>query len=176
MVNSVIFLLDLNLASTWSVLPMIPSPKPHNLAAVWPGRGLLESKKRQWPRILLTTLMTGLMLMNYETAAQVAKTPSGLTCNINGIPPQERARYGRLFEALGHAMKERRELPDGYAFQIDTGRIGTGQLVEWIELERQCCPFFGFEVRWDQQNGAVWLHLTGPEGVKDFILDEFGLR
>ena len=102
--------------------------------------------------------------------------PSGLTCNINGIPPQERARCGRLVEALRHAIKERRELPDGYAFQMDTGRIGTGQLVEWVELERRCCPFFGFEVRWDQQNGAVWLHLTGPEGVKDFILDEFGLR
>ena len=67
-------------------------------------------------------------------------------------------------------------MPDGYAFQINSGQIGTGQLVEWVELERRCCPFFGFEVRWDRQKGSVWLHLTGPEGVKDFILDEFGLR
>jgi hypothetical protein len=77
---------------------------------------------------------------------------------------------------LGLTHPGRRELPDGYAFQMDTKQIDTGQLVEWIELERRCCPFFGFEVLWDRKNGPVWLHLTGPEGVKDFILGEFGLR
>ena len=61
-------------------------------------------------------------------------------------------------------------------FQMDTTQISTGQLVEWVELERQCCPFFGFEVRWEGKNGPVWLRLTGPEGVKEFILNEFGLR
>jgi hypothetical protein len=116
--------------------------------------------------------------MNHKTAAQQAArmTAAGFTCNINGIPSQERARYGQLVEALRHAIEERRELPDGYAFQMDTRQISTAQLVAWVELERQCCPFFGFEVRWDRQNGSVWLHLTGPEGVKDFILDDFGLR
>jgi hypothetical protein len=126
----------------------------------------------------MTMLMTGLMVMNHEAAAQepAATKAFGLTCNINGIPPQERARYGQLVEALRHAIQKRRELPDGYAFQMDTKQIGTDQLVEWIELERKCCPFFGFEIRWTPQNGAVWLNLTGPEGVKDFILDDFGLR
>jgi hypothetical protein len=101
---------------------------------------------------------------------------SGLTCNVNGIPFQQRARYGWLVEALRRAIGERCELPDGYAFQMDTAQISTGQLVEWVELERQCCPFFGFEVYWERKNGPVWLRLTGPEGVKEFILDEFGLR
>ena len=115
--------------------------------------------------------------MSYEAAAQQdARTPSGLTCNINGIPPQERARYGQLVEALRHAIQKRRELPDGYAFQMDTRQIRTDKLAEWIELERKCCPFFGFEIRWTPQNEAVWLNLSGPEGVKEFILQEFGLR
>jgi hypothetical protein len=159
-------------------MPMIPINDAPNSFVVWSGRGLLESKNRQRAWVLITTLITGLILMNQETAAQQAArtTASGLTCNMNGIPPQERARYGRLVEALRRAIEEKRELPDGYAFQMDTRQIGTAQLVAWVELERQCCPFFGFEVRWDRQNGAVWLHLTGPEGVKDFILDEFGLR
>ena len=115
--------------------------------------------------------------MNHEAAAQEAgRTTSILTCNINGIPLQERARYGQLVEVLRHAIQKRRELPDGYAFQMDTKQIGTDQLAEWIELERKCCPFFGFEIRWTPQDGAVWLNLSGPEGVKDFILEEFGLR
>jgi hypothetical protein len=58
--------------------------------------------------------------MNHETAAQQAArtTEFGFVCNINGIPSQERARYGQLVESLRHAIEERRELPDGYAFQF----------------------------------------------------------
>jgi hypothetical protein len=157
---------------------MIPINNAINSVVVWPGRGLRESKDRRKAWTLITTLMTGLMLMNHEAAAQQAAstTASGLTCNINGMLPQERTRYRRLVETLRHAILERRELPDGYAFQMDTKQIDTGQLVEWIELERRCCPFFGFEVHWNRKNGPVWLHLTGSEGVKDFILNEFGLR
>jgi hypothetical protein len=136
------------------------------------------SKNRRKIRALITTLLTGLMLMNHEVAAQPAAgtIESRLTCNINGIPSQQRARYVRLVQALRHAIEQKRELSDGFAFQMDTKQIDTYQLIEWIELERLCCPFFGFEVHWDRQNGTVWLHLTGPEGVKGFIRDEFGLR
>ena len=49
--------------------------------------------------------------------------------------------------------------------RMDTKQIDTDQLVEWIELERPCCPFFGFEVPLDRKNKPIWLHLTGPEGV-----------
>jgi len=68
------------------------------------------------------------------------------------------------------------QLLNGYAFRIDASRLASRQLVEWIELEKRCCPFFGFEIRWDQQNGPVWLHLNGSEGIKSFILDEFVFR
>jgi hypothetical protein len=99
-----------------------------------------------------------------------------LTCNIAGIAPQQRARYDWLVAAFRRAIEEGRELTDGYMFQLDTTQISTRQLVEWVELERQCCPFFGFEIRWDGKSGLVWLHMTGPEGIQEFILEEFGLR
>jgi hypothetical protein len=156
---------------------MISTTDVRKSLLVWPGREWRGSKNHWKAWALMTTLMTGLMFMNHGAAQQAARTTeSRLTCNINGIPPQERSRYGRLVETLRHAIQERRELPDGYAFQMDTKQIDTGQLVEWIELERRCCPFFGFEVHWDRKNGPVWLHLTGSEGVKNFILNEFGLR
>jgi hypothetical protein len=50
-------------------------------------------------------------------------------------------------------------------------KLDIDQLVEWMELERLCCPFFRFEIRSVRQKEAVRLHLTGPEGVKKFILD-----
>ena len=155
---------------------MIFTKAPLNLLFAWQTRR--KHKNDRQLRVLTTMLVTGLMLMNHQAAAQepAATKVSGLTCNINGIPPHERPRYEHLVEALRHAMQKRRELSDGYAFQMDTNQIGTDQLAEWIELERQCCPFFEFEIRWTRQNGAVWLHLSGPDGVKEFILDEFGLN
>jgi hypothetical protein len=147
-------------------------------ALAWYRRRWRGSKNHRKTWALITTILTGLMLMNREIPAQqpAGTTESGLTCNINGIPSHERARYVRLAEALRQAIEQKRELSDGFAFQMDTKQIATCQLIEWIELERLCCPFFGFEVHWARQNGAVWLHLTGPEGVKGFIRDEFGLR
>jgi hypothetical protein len=154
---------------------MISTKALLNLLFAWRGRR--KYKNHREACVLMTTLLTGLMLMNHEAAAQEAgRTTSVLTCNINGVPLQERARYGQLVEVLRHAIQKRRELPDGYAFQMNTKQIGTDQLAEWIELERKCCPFFEFEIHWTPQNGDVWLHLSGPEGVKEFILDEFGLR
>jgi hypothetical protein len=171
MVNSAIFLLYLNLASTWTVMQMTSVNGVLNSVVVWSARRWLERKNRQKAWTLITTLVTGLILMNHETTAQPASgnTAPGLTCSLSGIPAHEKARYEWLVESLHQAIQKRRELPDGYAFQIDTQQIDTSQLVEWVELERKCCPFFGFEIRWDRQDNAVWLNLTGPEGVKDFI-------
>ena len=126
----------------------------------------------------IAILVTGLTLMNNEAGGQQAaeKAPHGLSCNIDGIPQEQRARYAQLFESLRHAIQEKRDLPNGYALNLDPAKFTTDQALEWIELERQCCPFLEMEVRWDIENGPVWLNLKGPEGVKDFILDEFGLR
>ena len=157
---------------------MTPINDAQNSRPLWAGLGLPERENLMRDCVLITTLLKGLTLINHEAAGQKpgATKASGLTCNINGIPLQERARYGHLVEALRHAIQKRRELSDGFALLMDTKQIDTGQLAEWIELERQCCPFFEFEIRWTRQNGAVWLNLSGPEGAKDFILDEFGWR
>jgi len=64
----------------------------------------------------------------------------------------------------------------GLAERDRTKHMSTDDLTEWIELERQCCPFFEFEVLRTRQDETVWLRLKGPEGVKEFILDEFWLR
>lgn len=101
---------------------MIPINDVSNSLVSCAGRCLLKRKNSQRDGALITAIMTGLMLMNHEIAAQPAggTTESEFTCNINGIPPQERACYGRLVEAFHHAIEQRRELPDGYAFQMDT--------------------------------------------------------
>lgn len=38
-----------------------------------------------------------------------------------------------------------------------------------VETERQCCPFFRFEIAIEPSSGPVVLTLTGPAGTREFI-------
>ena len=56
------------------------------------------------PRLQSRNLTTELTLMSNDAAGQLVaeKTAHGLTCNLDGIPSQERPRYTELFESLRH--------------------------------------------------------------------------
>jgi hypothetical protein len=136
-------------------------------------RKLLGNKSRPILWFLVAISTTELTPVSNKAAE---KPDHGLTCDLDGIPSQERARYTELFESLRHAIRDKHELPDGFALLLDPAQFTMDQALEWTKLERECCPFLETELRWDIQNGPVWLDLKGPEGVKDFILDEFGLR
>ena len=144
----------------------------------WLSGNLLGSMSRPIVWLWMAIFIAELTLMSNEAAGQqVAEKPAhGLTCNLDGIPSQDRARYTELLESLRHAIRDNRELSDGYALLLDPAQFTMDQALEWTKLERECCPFLEMQVRWDIENGPVWLDLKGPEGVKDFILDEFGLR
>ena len=70
-------------------------------------------------------------------------------------------------------MQNTRELPDGYAFTVDSTRVAAEDLATFVEFERRCCPFFDFQLAWNRENGPVTLQLTGRDGVKAFIRAEF---
>ncbi|MBV9672219.1 MAG: hypothetical protein JO076_05260 [Verrucomicrobia bacterium] len=128
--------------------------------------------------LLLAVLGIEWVLTNEKVLAQqsVGKTAPGLTSNLEAIPPEQRGRYTQLTDSLRHAIQQKRELPDGYAVRLDTSLFPIEQALEWIKLEQMCCPFLDAQVRWQIENGPVWLEMKGPIGVKDFILDEFALR
>lgn len=74
---------------------------------------------------------------------------------------------------LATKRQEVKELPNGYAFRYAMDSDTFRQAAEFVTLERLCCPFFEFELAAEKADGAMWLRLTGPEGVKDFIKLEF---
>jgi hypothetical protein len=70
------------------------------------------------------------------------------------------------------SVEEIRELANGYAFRLkETGKT-LGTAAAFIELERLCCPFFGFVL--EVTDDGIWLTLNGRDGVKPFILAEIG--
>jgi hypothetical protein len=98
---------------------------------------------------------------------------SPVQCNLDALSPEERAHHAAALKKLGEKALERRELQDGYAYRFAWESGILAELVEWIPLERACCPFFRVSIEVEPGNGAVWLHLTGSGPVKEFIRSEF---
>ncbi len=102
-----------------------------------------------------------------STSAATPEVPF-LSCTLSALNDRDRQRHGELLGRLRAAIAERRELPDGYAFNLGAG-LPLADLAEWISLERRCCPFFGFTVEAKPGQDDLWLHLTGGGDVKAFI-------
>ena len=95
---------------------------------------------------------------------------SPFACNVAALTSTERHRH---FDELGPALRKVktgvRELPDGYEFRFPSDRKTVGMLLEWVDQERLCCPFFDISVHFEPEGGAVWMRLTGRPGTKEFI-------
>ena len=111
-----------------------------------------------------------------EPSSSQADHVSAFACNAFALSPEVRKRH---FEEVGPALlklkKSMRELPDGYELELPTDNKTYQLLTEWVFQERLCCPFFDVALRFDRENGPLWLRLTGRLGTKEFIKEEFDL-
>ena len=127
--------------------------------------------------LALLYLVSGRSIRANETAtSQSAKRESPFACNAFALSPEIRKRH---FEELGPSLlklkKSIRELPDGYELELPADNKTYQLLTEWAFQERLCCPFFDIDLRFDRENGPLWLRLTGRPGTKEFIKEEFDL-
>lgn len=99
---------------------------------------------------------------------------SPFACDMTAIEPKQRGAHLATTEKLFGAVESLRELPNGYSFRLPNESDVLLTAAEFISLERLCCPFFSFRLEVEQEGGAVWLSLSGGEGVKPFILAEIG--
>jgi hypothetical protein len=99
---------------------------------------------------------------------------SPFACDMNAIEAGQRGRHIATIDELFRAVEGIRELPDGYAFRLPNESDVLLKAAEFIALERLCCPFFGFALEIEPEGGALWLSLTGRDGVKPFIGAEIG--
>ena|ERR1700693_1456947 len=109
------------------------------------------------------------ILLGVALAAQSLAGQSIFACNLKAFQPEERKTHDRLTAQLRSAAIARRELPDGYSFQMDPRKVSIAQVAEWTVLERKCCPFFDYQLDLHSEENTLWFTLTGREGVKRFI-------
>ena len=96
------------------------------------------------------------------------KAGTELACDLTALSPQGRERVLALSEELMSQADELRALPDGFEIgykAASTERLS--QLAEFIALDSVCCPFLKHGIFLEPHEHGVWLHLSGPEGVKD---------
>jgi hypothetical protein len=99
---------------------------------------------------------------------------SPFACNMLTIESDQRQQHIATAGQMFRAVRSIRELPNGYAFHLPDEPDILNLVTEFISLERLCCPFFGFTIEIEPEGEAVWLQLTGREGVKPFIRAEIG--
>src|SRR5215216_2543377 len=92
-----------------------------------------------------------------------------LACDLTAIPASAREEHVLTTPQLFQSAQEMQELPNGYAIRFlnEAGKFLA--IATYIENERLCCSFFNFELEIKPNGGALWLRLTGGEGVKDLL-------
>ncbi|MCA1688253.1 MAG: hypothetical protein LC714_06625 [Actinobacteria bacterium] len=78
---------------------------------------------------------------------------------------RRREEVGKIFEGCLRAD----ELEDGYEFRFPGDREWAVRLAEFIAFERECCPFFSFELFFEPGGGSIRLQMRGPEGAKEIV-------
>lgn len=109
------------------------------------------------------------MLNELDLERAAGETP--IACKLSGDELAERGEeVGDVFQAV----EQVRELADGYAFRFPGSAEAATRLLEFTLAERNCCPFFTFELVFEPNEGPIWVRLRGSEGVKEFVASNLG--
>jgi hypothetical protein len=94
-----------------------------------------------------------------------------LACTLSAAELRERGED--VVAPLFARVQRMEETPDGYCFAFPAQAEGVRDLLEFILSERDCCPFFTFELGFPSPHELVWLTLRGGEAVKEFVAGSF---
>jgi hypothetical protein len=113
--------------------------------------------------------------MNTTESAQAPAQEPPIACNPGAFTAEEREQWQELGTRFIRAAKARRDLPNGFAFELDRTPETLRDLGQFVEFESRCCPFVDFTVRVPAGGNSAVLEMTGRKGVKEMLADELGL-
>lgn len=112
-----------------------------------------------------------------KAARSVVETHrSALTCDLFVLNDRDRIRRTNLVKEMTATLRELYEIPTGFGFVFDASTATLAQVLEFIALERLCCPFLRFELGVPEENGPIRMEITGREGVKQYLSTELGIQ
>src|SRR5215831_8981524 len=99
----------------------------------------------------------------------MSDTRSAFACDLNALSVAERARRCALASRVAAQFREVLEISDGYAARLDPDPAVVQDALDWLVLERRCCPFLRLELCFEPAHGPVWFRLRGAHGTKEFL-------
>ena len=96
-------------------------------------------------------------------------SPSPLLCTVGDMTEDLQRRRAELVAMLGRAALGASGTPHGLRVKFDDDQETLAAVLEWISIERACCPFLSFNLLWRPDGGAVELDLVGPSGTAAFL-------
>ena len=112
--------------------------------------------------------------MKTADVAQAGEAP--IACNPGAFTGEDHGKWQALGKRLIAENKGRRELANGFAFELDRTPVTLREVAEFVEFESKCCPFVDFTVRVPSGGRGVLLEMTGREGVKEMLAAELGIE
>lgn len=104
-------------------------------------------------------------------AAAPSAADEHVRCNLSALSKAERSRDAQLVPVLRDALRERKELADGYAYRFEPAVLK--DVGEWLAIVAKCCQPLTYDVSLAPlPGGALWVRVTGHE-AKEFIDAEF---
>lgn len=95
-----------------------------------------------------------------------------LSCRLTSAELIE--RKATVIGSLKQLILERQEIHNGFRYRFHGSDEILDLLNNFIKTERLCCEFFNFKITVADRDSQVWLELSGPDGAKEFILNEIG--
>jgi len=105
-----------------------------------------------------------------QTVNNMKTTNKNLACKLT--TPALQQRKATVIAALKQQVRKRQPLDDGYSFTFKPTDEILDQLNDFIKTERLCCDFLTFRMTVHQD--TINLDITGPEGAKEFLVEEIG--
>lgn len=103
-------------------------------------------------------------LRPFMSAQEKQSTP--IACDLAVL--DDREAHERVATRVFEGYTAVREMSDGYALRFP-GFEWAEDLLTFVAGERQCCPFFTFELAVEPDDGPVWLRLRGGEEIKSYL-------
>ncbi len=93
------------------------------------------------------------------------------TCDIacRHTSPELRKRKSSVISQLTAEIILAEEIDNGYCFSFNYSAEILFKLTGFINLEKECCPFFNFNLSILSNSNTISLSLTGAAGTKEFI-------
>lgn len=138
-------------------------------------------------RILTICMLASILLLSCKQKQQndaltvsqsfdklnVVNTEKEIACKLT--TPELEARKAGAVDELKKKILETVETEHGYAFRFAGSDETLGQLMVFIQAERQCCSFFTFKLGIQDPESPIWLEISGASGAKEFVKDELKL-